>query len=80
MIEGTEIADNFERALAFGSLKAAEFLIPVYLTGKDGEGGVASILKTAVDDMLAYNPENTTLTALDNILSEIDGFEIDLKE
>ena len=54
--------------------------IDEYLNGKDGEGGVASILKTAVDDMLAYNPENTTLTALDNILSEIDGFKIDLKE
>ena len=36
IIDANYVTDNFERALAFGSLKAAEFLIPVYLTGKDG--------------------------------------------
>jgi TPR repeat protein len=36
IIDANYVTDNFERALAFGSLKAAEILIPVYLTGKDG--------------------------------------------
>jgi hypothetical protein len=62
------------------SIKEYVESIDEYLNGKEGEGGVASILKTAVDDMLAYNPENTTFTALDNILTEIDGFKIDLQE
>ena len=36
IIDANYVTDSFERALAFGTLKAAEFLIPVYLTGKDG--------------------------------------------
>lgn len=73
------VEDIFEVAGA-GSIGEYVDSIDKALNGEDGEGGLANALQQSIEDMLNYEPENTELTILDDMLTQIDTFRIALAE